>query len=125
MKPETKKRMDHLIFMQRLKYGAMAGGIGLVVLSFMLFMGYEQQAQIDKVTATRMVHGTILEANLARSGNASYNLTVRLDDGRSVKMVSQRASGIPYKGEQLDMKEVAHKSGRKNYIVTQLIVKPE
>jgi len=121
MKPETKKRLDRMIFMQRLKYGAIAGGIGVALLGFMMFMAYEEEAQVDKVVSNYSVHGTVVQAKIGLGRGSSYNLSVRLDDGRMVKTISQRSAGIPFKGEQVDLTELVRRSGNKNYVVKRLI----
>ncbi len=100
MKPEARKKLDHLIFMQRVKVAAIGGGIGLSVLGVMLFIGYTEEQRIDKVTTSTQVHGTILQAQLQGGSSNSYQLSVKLDDGRFVKTYSQRSAGIPYKGNR-------------------------
>ncbi len=121
MKPETRKRMDRLILLQRLKYGGIALAATLAVLSFMLFMGYEEEQRVDKVTATTNLRGTIVSARRGNGRNGIYRLVVKLENGKSVKTVSQLSAGIPWTGEQLEMKEYTHASGLKNYVVTRLI----
>jgi len=121
LKPEKKKQLDRLIFLQRLRYAAIAGGISLSILAFMLFIGYQEEKRIDKVIATSNVHGTIVQAKRGSGPNVSYKLIVKLEDGRSVKSVSIRSAGIPFKGEAVDLQEMTRKSGRKNYAVLRLI----
>jgi len=121
MKPETKKRLDRMIFMQRLKYGAIAGGIAVALLGFMMFMAYEEDARVDKVVSNHSVHGTVVLAKIGLGRGNSYNLSVKLDDGRTVKTISPRSAGIPFKGEQVDLTELVRRSGNKNYVVKRLI----
>jgi len=121
MKAEARKKLDHLIFMQRLKMASIADNIGLAVLGFMLFIGYTEEQRIDKVTTSIAVHGTIMQADLQHGASNSYLLRVRLEDGRLIKTYSQRSAGIPYKGEQVVLTEMLHKSGLKNYKLTRLI----
>ena len=121
MKPETAKQLDRLILMQRLKVAAIASGIALAVLGFVLFIGYEEQARVDKVTATTNIHGTIVQAKRRNGRNGSYQLIVKLKNGRSIKTYSQLSAGIPYQGERVDLQEIVHKSGLKNYVVTHLL----
>ncbi len=125
MKEEARKKLDHLIFMQRVKFAGMVASIGMTVLGLMLFIGYAGEQKIDKVTTTTAVHGTILQARIQSGGTNIYQLQVKLDDGRSIKTYSQRSAGIPYKGEQVDLTEMLHKSGLKNYKVTHLIRAPK
>ncbi len=124
MKPETARKLDRLIFLQRLKYGAMAAAVALGIAAFVLFVAYEEEVRVDKVVAMTKVHGTIVEARRQNGRNGTYRLTVRLDNGRSIKTVSLLKSGIPYVGEPVDLQETEHKSGRRNYAVTRLLGKP-
>jgi len=123
MRPETKKKLDHIIFMQRLRYAAIAGGIGLALLAFMLFMAYQEEAAVDKVTATAAVHGEIIDARRGHGRNSVYKLIVKLDDGRSVKAVSLLSAGAPVHGDRIDLNEMTHQSGRRNYSVIRIISK--
>ncbi len=125
MNPEARKKLDHWIFMQRVKVAGVAVSIGLTVLGLMLFIGYTGEQQVDKVISTIAVHGTILQARIQSGGSNIYQLQVKLDDGASIKTYSQRSAGIPYKGEQVDLTEMLHKSGLKNYKVTHLIRAPK
>ncbi len=123
MKPETKKRLDHMIFMQRLKYGAMAGLAGVALLALMVFMAYEGEQRVDKVTARHHVQGIIEQVKRAQGRNNRYKLLVKLESGQRVKTTSLLSTGIPFKGERIDLTELQHKSGNKNYMVNRLISK--
>jgi hypothetical protein len=121
MKPETTRQLNHLIFMQRLKIAAMATGGGLALLALVLFVGYETDANMDKVVKTSHMRGTILQAKRANGRNGNYKLIVKLSNGQSIRTYSLIAAGIPYSGELIDLNEIVHKSGLKNYVVTRLI----
>ena len=114
MTPETKKRMDHLLFMQRLKIGLIAAAVIASILGIMVFVGYEQTIHTDKVTSTAILDGTIIDAKRGVSRSAGFKLTVKLDDGKIVESVSMLPA-IPYKGERLTVRQIVHQSGRVNY----------
>ncbi len=117
MKADVKKRLDRLIFMQRLKYTLVATGVIIAVLGVLLFVGYEQTIRIDKVVATTSIGGTVTQAKPGAGRKGGFRLKVSLDDGRSVGAVSF-LPGFPFKGERLSLNEIVHKSGKKDFIVT-------
>ena len=120
MKPETAKRLDKLIFQQRLKMAGLALAIGLAILAFMLFMGYEEEAHVDKVTARSTLTGIITTALRTHGRRGGYKLRIDLNNGPSITTFSPLSTGLPYRGEQVVLQEVSHKSGRKTYIVKKL-----
>jgi len=120
MKPQAEKRLDQLIFRQRLKYAAMALSGAFAVLAFMLFVGYWEEKNVDRVIRSAPVHGIIEQARLKQGGSNIYQLRVRLEDGRFIKAYSLRSAGIPYRGERIDLVEMVHRSGLKDYRVTHL-----
>ncbi len=117
MKADVKKRLDRLIFMQRLKYTLVATGVAIAVLGFLFFVGYEQTIRMDKVVATTNIDGTITQIKPGSGRKGGFRLKVSLDDGRSVGAVSF-LPGFPFKGERLTLNEIIHKSGKKDFIVT-------
>jgi len=117
MNPDVKKRLDRLILKQRLKYGFVAILIIIAVSSFLLFVGYEQTIHIDKVVATTTLGGSVTQVKRGAGRKSGFKVKVKLDDGRQVNAVSFLAR-VPFRGERLSVNEIAHKSGRKNFVVT-------
>lgn len=120
MKAETRKRLDRLILLQRLKVGAVATGILLAITGLFVFIGLEEEAHIDKVTASRPVRGVITRTERRPERKTSYNLTVRLEDGREVTTIMVLKAHIPFKGDRVELNEIEHASGRLQHVVTGL-----
>ncbi len=124
MNPDVKKRLDRLIFMQRLKIGLIALGIAIAVSALLIFVGYEQTINIDKVVSSTPVKGEIVSIIRGAGRKSGYILSVKLDDGRKVQAVS-RLPRAPIAGERLVLKEAMHESGQKSYMTTGFVNPPK
>jgi hypothetical protein len=117
LKEESKRRLDRMILMQRLKYGAIVGAILLALGVFAVFEGYEANKHADKVTGVAEAHGTVQSAQRAYNRNGGYIMHVQLDDGNWVN-ASSTLSDIPFEGEHLTLNVYTHHSGRKDYVAS-------
>ncbi len=117
MKPDVKKRLDHLILMQRLKIGLVALGVAFAIAGLLIFVGYEQTINIDKVIAKTPMKGTIVKVTRRAGRKGGYILQVKLKDGRSVKAFS-RLPRVPFARDRLTLMQATHESGKKTYTAT-------
>ncbi|HHK73950.1 MAG TPA: hypothetical protein ENJ57_02155 [Rhizobiales bacterium] len=124
MKPEVKKRLDHLIFMQRLKIGLIALALAIGVASLLIFVGYEQTVNIDKVIARTPLRGEVLKVTRKGGRKGGYILQIRLKDGSSVQGFS-RLPRIPFVGDHMTLMRATHESGQKSYLATGFVNPPK
>jgi hypothetical protein len=122
MKEDKKKRLDRLLLMQKLKYGAMGLGAAAILAGLMFFIGYETEKKVDPIVSRRTVSGAVMDARRGAGRRSGYRLIVRLDDGRSVKSFTPPyMSAIPYRGERVELYEEIHKSARKSWSFARLL----
>jgi hypothetical protein len=122
MKEDRKKQLDHLLFMQRVRYAAIGLAAALALGGLMFFIGYETEKKVDPIISRRPVSGAVVDARRGAGRRSGYRLIVRLDDGRSVKSFTPPyMTAIPYRGERMELFEETRKSGRKSWSFKKLL----
>ena len=119
-KSDTQRRLDRLLFWQRLRVGLIAGAALAGAIAVFVFLAYEQTANLDKVVKSRELGGIVTGAKRGYSRRAGYSVSIRLDRGGDISAVS-RLAVVPVKGEHVRVKEALHASGNKTYSVRELL----
>ncbi len=116
---DVQKKIDQLLFRQRLKRLALVA-LGVLALGAVgVFVLYEETVSVDRVVQVREVEGTVVSARRVATRRGGFQLYVQLDEGKSVRAVSRLAQ-VPYAGERARLAEIRRKSGITNYVVRQL-----
>jgi hypothetical protein len=107
MRAETRRRLDQMLWRQRLKYAGIGAAVVLVLAAMFWF------TDLDTKVVDRNVAGTIEQVGPVNSKNASQGLAVdvKLDDGRHVQVIALR-SREPHVGERVEVVEHRHGTGR-------------
>lgn len=112
MRHETRLKLDQQLRRQRLKWAAAA-------VALMLFVGGGfMLIDLDAHQTTVPVHGRIesVTALPVKGATGAVDVVVRLDDGRRVH-VAAHASSKTKIGEDIDVTEHRHASGRTTFTV--------
>jgi hypothetical protein len=107
MREETRRRLDRLLMLQRLKWAAAGlAGIGLLALLFML-------TNLDARVEDHRLSGRVERISIPISKNAAQGVAVdvTLDDGRHVQVLASKAHE-PHVGDRVEVTEHRHATGR-------------
>lgn len=115
MSDEVKKRLDRILWQDRLKKCGLAFALLGV---FALLMGYRISHEDSVMTHIRLA-GVVSQAK-PMGQRKSYNLTIRLNDGRTVHAISSKGFALP-KGTQVEVDEAVFASGRNAYKLLRVI----
>jgi hypothetical protein len=113
MRSETKSKLDRMLFMRRLQWGA-AGVAVLAAVGAVLYVSGLDATVVDKRVAG------VVENVGAYNGTNSMGIMngqavdVRLDDGRQVHVLVLKTSH-PTVGERVEVTEHHHGTGRTTY----------
>lgn len=120
MTPEQARRLNRLIWADRLRrWGPTAIGLAALLLGMAYLMG-EKLARIDTVVEAEVLHGRITDAARMAGRRGGFLVHARLDDGRDVEAISQLAQP-PLEGEEAEIRAARHASGRVTYDVLRLL----
>lgn len=113
MRNETRKQLDRLLFMRKVKWGA-AGVALAAILGFGLYF-----AGLDASITDRRVAGVVEKVGPYNGTNSmgvmnGQAVDVRLDDGRQVHVLVLKTSH-PSLGERVEVTEHHHGSGRTTF----------
>lgn len=119
MRQETRRALDRLILVDRLKKaGAVVAGIVLLIAAAIIVGRQSAPAQDSLVRETHL-HGTIEQWYFQQVKNAQgrqvLNLRVRLDDGREIQAGSTHHHAAKV-GDRIDITERIYASGRTAHI---------
>ena len=117
---ETQRRLDRLLFREKLRKGLIGAGVLAVLVAAFGFFAYEQTATLDKVVDTRELGGLVTGAQRSYARRGGFTVYVRLDKGGDITAIS-RLAAIPVKGEHARVSEALHASGNRTYTVRQLL----
>lgn len=119
MRPETRRALDRLIFVDRLKKaGAVVVGIALLVAAAIV-VGRQSAPANDPLVRETHLHGTIeqwyFQQIKSAQGQQVLNLRVRLDDGRQIQAGSTHHHAARV-GDRVDITERVYVSGRTAHV---------
>lgn len=120
MTPEQSRRLNRLIWQDRLKRLLPVAVIGVVLLGAMLYVGSLRIAAIDATLETHLIHGEVLGAARLAGRNGGFQVHARLDNGSEVDAVSTLPQP-PYQGEEVEIRAAQHASGRTTYNIVKLL----
>jgi len=104
---ETLRKLDRLLFMQRLKWAAAAIAAIAVVIGFFMLIGLDAEVEDHKV-AGRVEHIGIPSLKTATQ---AVTVDVTLEDGRHARVVASKEHE-PHVGDRVRIVEHKHATGR-------------
>lgn len=107
MREETRRKLDRILLVQRLKWTASAiGAIAAMVAFFML-------VDLDAKVEDRAVPGSVERVGIAslKTAAPAVAVDVALDDGRHVHVITSKAHE-PHVGDRVNVVEHKHATGR-------------
>jgi hypothetical protein len=118
--PEQKRKLERMIWMQRLKVLVPSVAVVLVLGGVYVWVMAEKIAQVDAVTDTHTVSGMVEGMPRLTGRRGAFQFHVRLQDGSEVDVAS-RLPQPPHDGERVELRASDHKSGRVTYAVLRLV----
>jgi len=115
-KSDTQRRLDGLLFRQRLRVILLAGAASAILITAFIFIAYERTAAIDTVVETHELGGIVTGARRSYSRRGGYSVSIRLERGRDISAIS-RLAAVPLNGKHVRVVESVHASGKKTYAV--------
>jgi hypothetical protein len=109
MRQETKRRLERAIWMERAKYAGM--GLAVCLMMAALFTWISADASVVKVRVPATV---AIVKPLPSKTQPGLLVDVKLADGRLVEVIANELTD-PKVGEQVEITEHRHATGRKNY----------
>lgn len=119
MTPEKARKLQRLIWMQRLKLWGPLVAIVLAVFGGFVWATAEKAARVDPTVEIHMVGGEVMRASRVPGRGGGFRVHVRLEGGKEVDALS-RLPRPPYAGEPVKLRAAAHESGRVTYTVARL-----
>lgn len=107
IREETRRKLDRLLFMQRLKWAAAAlAGVAVIVGFFVL-------VDLDAKVENHPVAGRVEHVGIASLKNATQAVTVdvELEDGRHARVIASKEHE-PHVGDRVSIMEHKHATGR-------------
>lgn len=120
MTPEQKRKLERMIWMQRLKVLVPSVAVVLVLGGVYAWVMAEKIARVDAVTQTHVVAGTVEGTPRITGRRGAFQVHVRLQDGNEVD-VSSRLPQPPHNGEHVELRASDHESGRITYALMRLV----
>lgn len=107
MREETRRRLDRLLLMQRLKW--IGTGVGIVALLVGLFL----LTNLDSMVEDHRVAGRVerISVPVSKSAQQAVAVDVVLDDGRHTQVLALKEHE-PHVGDHIDITEHRHATGR-------------
>jgi hypothetical protein len=113
MREETKRKLSRALWRERAKKAAIAAVFLPLIGLYFLFEDYDAHVDNIKVPVT-VVSVEPLNTNNTKMVEAGLTVGVTLPDGRRVKVMALKTSN-PYVGEQVEITEHRHRTGRVTY----------
>lgn len=120
MTPEQKRRLDRMVWMQRLKILVPSVAVVLILGGAYVWVLAEKIGRVDAVTETHLVAGTVAGTPRLAGRSGAFRVHVRLRDGSEVDADS-RLPQPPHDGERVELRASGHKSGRVTYALVRLV----
>lgn len=120
MTPEQKRKLERMIWMQRLKVLVPSVALVLLLGGVYVWVMAEKFSQVDVTTRTHLVAGTVTETPRLTGRRGGFLVHVRLPDGEEVDAAS-RLPQPPHAGEHVELRAASHKSGRVTYALVRLV----
>lgn len=115
MREETRKRLERVLFVRRLKWGAAAVAVAVLIVGGFYWKGLD-----ISVVQTRTVEGTVVsvEPPPGKLGSAvtqtNFQIDIKLDDARVAHLLIERDKA-PKLGEHVKVADHVHGSGRHTF----------
>lgn len=111
MKPETRKKLDSLIWRSRIRPVVSVAAMALVLVGIFAYLYWP-----DTPVSERVVLGTVSNWTQPQTSLRSRNavITVLLEDGRSV-VATSASNRAPQVGQSITLVEWEYASGRVSY----------
>jgi hypothetical protein len=120
MTPEQARRLNRLIWQERLKRWGPTVLLGAVVMGAIFYLAGERIARLDPTVETHVVQGEVISTAQLYGRTGVFRVNAKLSDGHEVDATS-RLPQPPYQGEQVQMRAAAHASGRTTYDIVRLL----
>lgn len=120
MTPEQKRKLERMIWTQRLKVLVPSVLVVALVFGGFAWMTARQAARVDRTVESHLVAGEVVGTPRITGRRGGFLVHVRLGDGKEVDALSA-LSTPPVAGESIELRAAAHKSGRVTYSVVRLV----